>query len=57
MRTLEGENVFHLLVHDFKALKKFHNNFIRYSETFEDEDDQHKLWELYLLILCPNNNG
>lgn len=39
MRTLDGDNVFHLLVNDFKALKKFHNNFMRYSETFEDEDD------------------
>jgi len=57
MRTLEGNNVFHLLVKDFKALKKFHNNFIRYSETIDDEDEQSKLWELYLLILAPNNKG
>lgn len=39
LRTLEGNNVFHLLVGDFKALKKFHNNFLRYYETFEDDDD------------------
>lgn len=57
MRTLEGNNVFHLLVKDFKALRKFHNNFIRYSETIDDEEEHKKLWELYLLILAPNNKG
>ena len=56
-RTLEGNNIFHLLVQDFKALKKFQNNYLRYCDTFEDEDDWSKLQEIYLMILYPNTAG
>ena len=54
-RTPDGSNIFHFLVLDFKILKKFQQNYMKYIDTFEDEDDKKKQLELFLLILYPNN--
>lgn len=52
---MDGSNIFHFLVQDYKILKRFYNSFIKYIESFDDEDERKKHLQVFLLILYPNN--
>jgi hypothetical protein len=54
-RTPDGSNLFHFLVQNIKALKKFRQNYMKFVDQFEDADERARHLELFLLILYPNN--
>jgi len=55
-RTMDGSNIFHFLVQDYKILKRFYNNLTKHIESFDDEDEKKRQLQIYLLILYPNNH-
>jgi len=55
-RTMDGSNIFHFLVQDYKILKRFYNSLTSHIESFDDEDEKRRQLQIYLLILYPNNH-
>lgn len=53
-RTQDGSNLFHFLIQDIKALKNFHEDYMKIVNDIDDEEEVKKKLELYLLILYPN---
>ena len=41
-RTMDGSNVFHFLVQDYKILKRFYYNLTKHIESLDDEDERKK---------------
>ena len=56
-RTCDGSNFFHFLIQDIALIDKFHEEYMKAVHMMEDEDEKRQLFELYLLILAPNNVG
>jgi len=52
-RTMDGSNIFHFLVQDYKILKRFYNNLTKHIESFDDEDEKKRQLQIYLADLVP----